>query len=82
MQKITKRLLAKDSEFEPDKVLAYALDYFKDKNKKYVYLSTLIEHLNDHYMWKPTSKRVAKILREEMGYIIKHRKLGHAVKLS
>jgi hypothetical protein len=75
-------LLKGDSEFEPDKVLANALDYFKGKGKKFVYLSTLIEHLNNHYMWKPTSKRVAKILREEMDYTVKHRKLGHAVKLS
>ena len=82
-QKIAERLLKGDSEFEPDKVLGYALNYFKNvRNKEFVYLSTLIEHLNDHYMWKPTSKRVAKILREEMGYVVKHRKLGHAVKLS
>jgi hypothetical protein len=82
-QKIAERLLEGDSEFEPDKVLAYALDYFKnEKNRKFVYLSTLIEHLDDHYMWKPTAKRVAKILREEMGHTVKHRKLGHAVDLS
>lgn len=81
-QKIAERLLKGDSEFEPDKVLAYALDYFrKEKNKKFVYLSKLIEHLNVHYMWKPTSKRVAKMLRDELGYTIKHHKLGHAVTL-
>jgi len=82
-QKIAESLLKGDSDFEPDKILAYALNYFEsEENKKFVYLSTLIAHLNDHYMWKPTSKRVSKILREEMGYTVKHRKLGHAVKLS
>jgi hypothetical protein len=80
-QQLADSLLNEDGEWEPEQLIQFALeDLKKNENSKLIYLYTLIEHLTSHYGCKPSSKGLAKMLREK-GYVVEHHHNGHAVEL-
>ena len=80
-QEKDKQDLAVDGEFEPEQILAYAVDHFRSEpNPGYVYLSEIINFTSNSFMWKPSPKKLAQIARDE-GYTLVREKKGYAIKL-
>jgi hypothetical protein len=81
IQNLSKDELIEDGEFEPKQLVAYAVDYLKSTSTtKFIPLSDIIHHLDSTYMFKPSAKRTAKILRG-LGYTVEHHREGFGVVL-
>jgi hypothetical protein len=83
MQNLSKNELIEDGEFEPEQLVAYAVDYLKATSTspaEFILLSDIIHHLESTYMYKPSAKRTAKILRG-LGYKGEHHREGFGVVL-
>jgi len=80
IQKLTREELAGDTEFEPEQLLAYVIDYFKSEpNEGFVYLYKIIERLENRYRWTLTPKALAKMLRKSLGCKVEHKREGFAI---
>lgn len=79
-QELANSVLKEDQDFEPEQVVKFALEDLKEQwqIKGVLYLFEIIEYLSSNYMWKPTPKKLAKLLREQ-GYMVKHHKYGFGI---